>query len=293
MEKVEIKTSFPLDMVYHLLAHLDLAGNPANLYSPSYVQAIEEAEAKKAPDLGRALQSLGKVYRDNFQSLAAINFIPYYTGDIPSLVKTLLNYPGFTLLDRDDFIKPFCSLMEEEEGFFRGYWEGRLAANAENIESFAFYLADQFAKIEPFFRNAQRRPEVYLSVSLTRYGRGFPVEGLLAAAVPLPKSPKEYEGTFLQLFHEYTHPLTDGFLKEEIKMSDDSHNLSERLVIVADYYLLERLNPGLLPAYLRWLADLGFSEAGKWTPRDLLDSQSPLDPKLQATLLDMVEGLCR
>lgn len=293
MESVKIKASFPLDIVYHLLAHLDLSDNPANLYSPCYVREIRKAKSKDATDLEKSLLPLQEVYRDNFQRLAAINFMPYYTGDIQSLGQTLLNYPGFTLMDRDDFIKPFFSLLEQEESFYRGYWERRLADNADNIERFNAYLVKQFSKIVSFFHNTQRKPEVYLSVSLTKYGRGFPVEGLLSAAVPLPMDAGEYEDTFLQIFHEYTHPLTDRLIGTEIEMSDDSHKLSELLAILADYYLLERLNPALLPAYLRWLVDLGFSEADRWRQEGFLDCQGLLPQELHSSLLDLLARLCR
>jgi hypothetical protein len=72
--------------------------------------------------------------------------------------------------------------------------------------------------------------------------------------IRFPKNKNEFDFSFIQLLHEYTHNITDSLLNN-INMKDGSHNLSEYLVILTDYYLIKSIDKSFIPIYFEWIKD--------------------------------------
>ncbi len=292
MDEIKVKTLFHSDIVYHLLAHMDLPGNPSNLYSPQYIHNIAEARPGSINELIVALRALRDSYESNFHRLSHINFIPYYTKDFSELVITLENYAEFTLEDKKTFIEPFVTLLINEKEFYERYWQNSLTDNDENIGAFEKYLSENLAPLNTLFLNTNLKPNIFVSLSMTTFGRGFYMEGFLSAAVPLPNGPKGYEGAFFQMIHEFTHQLTDSLLESGIRMDDGSHQLSEIIAVVAGYYIFHRLYHKKLGNYLQWL-NLGFNNQSKNITTDNFTSEFPLPKKIYSSLVELVDQLCQ
>lgn len=291
MGKMRIKTCFQADIVYHMLAHMDVQGNPSNLFSPSYIHKISEAKTSYAPCLEVAMESLREYYNRHFERLCVVNFLPYYTEGVDGLIVALKNYPTFTLEDKKRFVDPFVTLLtREREQFYEVYWRESLASNARNMEEFEKYLCKHLAPLGLLFHNSNLRPNVFISLSMTTFGRGFGMEGFLSASVPLPMGPVEYEDAFFQVVHEFTHQLTDSLLESAITMDDGSHALSESLAIVGDYYLFQRLSLEKTKDYLEWVSR---ADQNNEKPVASLSDAFPLSEKLDLSLRDLVDQLCR
>ena len=59
---------------------------------------------------------------------------------------------------------------------------------------------------------------------------------------------------FLQLLHEYTHQFTDALLNTAIRMDDGMHDLSESILILTDYFIINNVQEEMTKAYLSWLS---------------------------------------
>ena len=89
-----------------------------------------------------------------------------------------------------------------------------------------------------------------MSYSIIKNGRGFYINDYFSAAVPFPETENDFQSVFFMLLHEYTHQFTDNLLNN-INFDDGSHNLSENIVILADYYLIKETDKSLIPNYIK------------------------------------------
>ena len=83
--------------------------------------------------------------------------------------------------------------------------------------------------------------------------RGFYRQDDFFAAVPLPGNERETVTAFFQLFHEYTHQFTDFLLNRPVSMDDGTHDLSENLVILTDYFMIKEISEETAKEYLSWI----------------------------------------
>ncbi len=63
------------------------------------------------------------------------------------------------------------------------------------------------------------------------------------------------DNTFFVLLHEYTHHITDNLI-QNINMRDTTHDISENVVILTDYYLVKSITPSEITDYFKWLASI-------------------------------------
>ena len=286
------KNCLQADVVYHLLTHMDLRGNPSNLFDGLYIEKMRKIRLPETLALLNKMGSLQDYYEQNFARLAVINFFPFYTSGIDDFIAALCNYRGFTEEDMGQFVNEFLNIFTTEaEQFYGQFWQYVLESNRQNLADFNAYLGESLSHLECIFRNTGLQPNVYACVSMRRYGRGFTKDGFLSAAVPLPSGPEQYGNAFFQAVHEFTHQLTDELINLPISMADQSHALSESVVIVGDYYLFQRLDASKIEAYLGWVSDLSGAKMGPTAPGLLRQFRLPED--LHLSLRNLVEDLCR
>lgn len=294
--QAEFRYAKHIDLLYHVLAHMQV-GNASDLFDPSYIQkmAALRAERSSERDLRNALQKLEGYYNRHFERLGVINFLPVYACGFEEMKEGLLHHPAFTQADREAFLRPFVAVLEAEAPFYLPYWEEQYAKSRENRERMETMMRSRLSALSPLFAYAHKSPLAYFSYSITRNGRGIGGLGsTLCAVVPFPQQEKDDDNTFFTLLHEYTHQLTDGLLQTSIHMDDGSHNLSENVVILFDYFLVASVCESLVPAYLDWIALISGHEGEHLSPKQFLsffavDSQE-LNERMQALLQEIMDS---
>jgi len=115
-------------------------------------------------------------------------------------------------------------------------------------------LKSGLEKYSCIFNYYNKSALVFLSYSITQNGKGFSgINSCFSAVIPFTGADGNFVKTFCQLLHEYTHQFTDGLLKMNINMKDGSHRLSEKVVILADYYLIKAIDENFINKYFNWL----------------------------------------
>ena len=258
-----------VDLVYHVLAYMQVC-NDSNLYSEKYICEFETYRKASgfSYDLKHAVTKIQQYYNQNFERLGIVNFLPLVQPDedFEALKERLLNYPGFTREDKDFFVEPFVTALEKESLIYFPYWESEYR-NAHDRRK------KGEAQLELFLRSCDRvfshyqknRAVAFLSFSITCNGRGLQSQDDFFAAVPLPRNDREVEQVFFQLFHEYTHQFTDILLNQAIRMDDGTHDLSENLVILTDYFIIKKIREEMVEEYLSWVSAIC---GGTGTPFD-------------------------
>lgn len=248
--RISFKYSLISDLVFHVLASMHV-NNASNLYSRKYIESfIPSIES----GLLHKVSKIENYYNDNFERLCMINFLPIYCNNLESLSGALLSYDRFSDEDIQKFIKPFISILEDEFEKYTNFWESKnqkLSAQKSECEK---YISERLNDYKNIFDYFGKNADVYFSLSLTCNGRGVYSADSFSAIVPYPLMQKERADCFFQLFHEYTHQFTDKLLNTNINMTDGSHDLSEKLVILADYFIFKRTNEEIANTYLSWIA---------------------------------------
>jgi hypothetical protein len=163
-------------------------------------------------------------------------------------------YKGFTQQDMDNFIKPFINILDRESEFFFPWWDKHDTENEDGKNEPTSRIIADFVSFTPIFDYFKKSPQVFLSYTLTANGRGFGgFPEYFTALAPFPKTDAETNFVFFTLLHEITHQFTDSLIQGGISMQDGSHDLSESIVILADYYLIEALHPTKLNDYFKWI----------------------------------------
>ncbi len=101
--EMKITRDTDVDIVFHCLAHFQLPGNPANLYSSRYVQQIQKA--KHDLETGKTLldqdaQRLGEIYR-KYPALQFLNLALFMADDFASF-KQAMSYVDLKPEDLED-----------------------------------------------------------------------------------------------------------------------------------------------------------------------------------------------
>lgn len=248
--RIEFKYSLISDLVFHVLAHMRV-NNASNLYSREYIESFPVSVESGLRD---QVSRIENYYNDNFERLCMINFLPIYCTDFEPLCRLLLSYDRFSEEDVQSFVKPFVAILEDEFQNYKNFWENKIQQLPVEQGRCEKYFADRLNDCKEIFDYFGKNAEVSFSLSLTRNGRGVFSADKFFGIVPYPSTEEELPDCFFQLFHEYTHQFTDKLLNTTINMADGSHDISENLVILADYFIFQKISEETAAAYLRWIA---------------------------------------
>lgn len=252
IESSKYSYNFQADLAYYLLAHIKLE-NAADTYDEDYVAKMNECLGGSP----RIFEAVVRYYNDNFDRLALANFIPLIANSFSELKNMLMTVYGITDEDREQFIVPFCNLLEEWKSPYEKYWEQLCeTVSAERINVIEKFdaMADKFSSFFEFIEKAtQMKTEIMLSHSLRKNGRAFMYNGKFIVMLPFPDENRSVEDAFMQLVHECTHPLTDSLL-QGIRMDDGSHDIAEYQVILFDLWLFEKYDNANVKSYVEWIS---------------------------------------
>jgi len=283
-EEFVLKTEIHADLVFHLLAHMDIGEDASSLYSPGYISMINEDKARAAGSfepLERSLAAATKIFVTD-QNLRMVNFLPFAcdgyeslllglrwmageeTGESPSSYFSYFKKRFFHSPEAEKFLSLFAANMEREyESFYQDYWARRQKELLPFKEDFFGFWRDHGMKLmAPVMRKHGKGSLVFLSLSLTRNGRGFASPGFFGAAVKFPESREEIPDSFFWSIHEMTHQFVDEITLKAASVGDvaagtmagnrgyDIHLLKEKAVVYADYLLCREFLPELLEDYL-------------------------------------------
>ena len=256
--KIEIKYSKHFDLIFHVLAYLKV-NNASNLYSEEYISrmGMEKQKQNFEYDIILNVNLLQEYYNDNFERLTLINFLPFYSNSFKEMKDIFVSCTRFTSADFQYFINPFIEILDKESVFYFDYWD-KLHKLNERLRYFTEKnISNEIEKYSCIFDYYNTSAMMILSYSITHNGRGFNgIDSYFSALVPLPVSADYTKYTFFSLLHEYTHQFTDNLLKVNINMSDGSHDVSENIVILADYYLIKSIATEDVPIYFNWLIQI-------------------------------------
>lgn len=247
--RIDFKYEKHIDLIYHTLAHFHV-DNASNLYLPAYVDWMKEI---RNCDLTIPVE-MENYYNENFDRLSIINFLPFYSTDLDNLIQLLWNHHGFTEMDKKIFIVPFIQLLQNESAMYFAFWENKYQKIFDQKVHTENLLRHQFDKFQCIFDYFDKNALAYLSFSLTRNGRGFcGANGDFGAFAPFPHNEESTKNVFFTLLHEYSHQMTDPLLNTNINMKDGSHDVSENVVILFDYYLISAICEADIEPYFHWL----------------------------------------
>ena len=253
----QISYSKHADLVFHVLAYMRV-NNASNLHCEEYIETMSTKRGDFDFDLVSRLREIEDYYNNNFGRLAMINFYPLVSQDFDDLKNRLLNHQGFSPDDMTYFINPFIEILEKEATFFFDYWERLHAQNEDFRNIIEERLRVELRKYNRIFEHFNKPPIAILSYKISRNGRGIKNDNYFHAAIRFPDSEADFYHSFFMLLHEYTHAFTDDLIGTNINMQDGSHMLSEKLVLLADYWLVRAIDYERLPYYMRMFFRLDF-----------------------------------
>jgi hypothetical protein len=254
--KIEIRYSKHIDLVFHILAHMKV-NNASDLYCDEYIEKLAKEKQNFQYDIIPHINSIQDYYNNNFGRLNLINFLPFFTNDFNELKNIFKNYEYFTCDDINCFINPFIEIMDYESTFFFDYWEKIHKQYENDRNKIENKFKSELDKYSCVFEYYNKTPLIFFSYNMTKNGRGLTMDSFFAAGISFPQDENNIHYHFIQLLHEYTHQFTDKLLERNINMDDGSHFLSELVVILTDYYLIKKIDNGLIPKYLQMF---GFDE---------------------------------
>jgi hypothetical protein len=302
-ENFIFKTEVHVDVLLHLLAHMDIGKDDASLYSEEYIKNISQEKQKLGlkADLKDKMDAMKDVFMSD-NGLRYIDFLPFYVVDYDELIKGLrwlatetkektqnealnrFRTRFSTSQKQRDFMSEFSRILDHEyQTFYRDYWEKeqeRLAAIKRRFEEFV--ITNGKKVFSPVMMKEKKSAVVFLCLSMTRYGRGFSSRDRFGAAVKFPEKEEEFLPPFIMAIHEMTHQFSDALVMKAEKMersqSDTAegsegyriHMASEYGVIYADYLLLQKFLPEYLKDYLIFFWDGPEEEAKDKSPEELL-----------------------
>jgi hypothetical protein len=287
-----IKFSKAFDLVFHVLAHMKVE-NASNLYNSDYTANMSKQKQKEgfAYNISSALSEVSHYYNANFDRLGMINFLPFYCADYEDMKNCFMQHKGFTQQDMDDFIKPFINILDCESEFFFPWWDKQDTENEAGKNELANRLIVDFAPFAPIFDYYKKSPQILLSYTLTANGRGFGgFPEYFTALAPFPKTDAETNSVFFTLLHEITHQVTDSLIQGGISMQDGSHDLSESIVILTDYYLIETLNPTKLNDYFSWIQAI--SQSNNPLNAKIFMDMFPVGDEVKTAIWEIALDIC-
>lgn len=245
--EIKIYYSKIMDLIYHVFAYLKI-DNASDLYDINYIDDIDKIKKSIGFEYNiiNQLDNVAEYYNKNFNKLCIIQFLPVGMFTLDEYINTLLDYKFFNSSDHDNFITPFIEILRNEYEFYSIHWD--TLHHSIKVEN---QIINKFNQLDWLI---DRDVDLYLSFSITKNGRGFYSDTKYIAAVPYPcylNIKYDINHCYHMAFHEITHQITDRLISQDINMQDGSHDLSENIVIIADYYWLSDKT-----AYLNWLTSL-------------------------------------
>lgn len=252
---IEFKYSVVQDLMYHILAHMKVE-NASNLYSEAYIDNVNQIKNGRYDSITDAVSHLSNYYNENFERLGVINFLPLVCSSVQDLIGATENYYGFTETDMKEFIFPLNQLLKREFEFYEDYWNKLYDTTSVCRKAFESWIKNEMSKYEKLFSYYKKTAMVGMSYSLTNNGRGYGSPSSFSAVVPVAFDETKFKNSFYQILHEYTHQFTDKLLGDSIRMDDGTHDISEKAVILFDFYLIKKLNKEDAESYLKWIGTL-------------------------------------
>ena len=274
------------DLIFHVMAYLKV-DNASNLYDEKYIAKMAVEKTGFAYDLTPAVSVLQEYYNENFERLMWINFLPYYCDDYDDMKVNFLNSHYFTQDDLQMFIKPFIEVLDNESEFFFEYWNKLHDMNNVSRHSTEDYFQKELAKYSCVFDYFRKPCKIIFSYTITQNGRGLYSDSHFVACIRYPESNTVYNFSFILLLHEYTHAFTDGLLNKNINMNDGSHGLSEKLAIVADYFLIKSIDESFIPVYVELVTNGDHKNIND----EIFLSMFNIDEYLQAELMELINNI--
>ncbi len=286
---IEFKYSAVHDLMYHILAHMKVE-NASNLYSEVYINEIDKIKNGRYDSIAEAVSHLSNYYNENFGRLGVINFLPIVCSSVQDLIDAAENYPGFTETDKKEFIFPLNQLLKSEFEFYEAYWNKLYDTTSVCRKAFETWIKNEMSKYKTLFAYFNKFAVVGMSYSLTNNGRGYGDTYSFNAVVPFAFDESKYRNIFYQILHEYTHQFTDKLLGENIRMDDGTHDISEKAVILFDYYLIRKLYNEATDSYLKWIGS--FINVDN-CDENLFLSVFKINADINEKLLELVEKIIR
>lgn len=284
--KCEFIYSQYYDLLFHVMAHLKV-NNVSDLCDEDYIAKMEEEKQDFTYDIIPAIYPLQLYYNENFERLMLINFLPYYCNSYEEMKNLFLTTNRFTQDDIRYFIHPFIKILDNESRFFFEYWDRLHRKYEPSRRSIEKHFQKNLEKYRHIFEYYNKPCKILFSYTITRNGRGFYDDSYFSALIRFPKNETFFDFSFIQLFHEYTHSITDSLLNKNITMKDDSHNLSEYVVLLADYYLIKSIDPKFIPTYLKWVKN----EISEELDETKFLSIFNIDETLKAELVKLINSI--
>lgn len=258
---VTTETLFQADIIYHVLKYIQLEDSPANLYDEEYINEFEafRKENNNTYNLVDAAVQLSGAYAKYFDEVTFIAFCAFDYTTLEDTINGILNDEIVSESAKSEFIIPFIDCVKEEQTIYEEYWNNKIQDSQSNIDKLVELANGYFTKLQKVFDYTGKNPQFCLCISLDGEGRGITNTDMLTAAIEIPETDEEMTAAFFQGFHEMTHQFTDQRFFTSISMDDGTHLMSEKVVMMTDYYIFKELEPDLLEAYIKWTGE----EAGK------------------------------
>jgi hypothetical protein len=291
--RLEIKYTMHIDLFFHVLSHFKVA-NASDCYCEQYIDKMAAEKGSFAYNLASEVKDLQEYYNKNFNRLMIINFLPFYSIDYNDFKQTLLGFNGFTEEDRIQFINPFILVLDTESKFYFPYWQEKHKYFVEMRSYMESILTVEFNKYNSLFNHFNKGLQLYLSYCITQNGRGIYSKEYFSAMAPFPSSLDVIDNAFFTALHEYTHQITDKLINTNISMSDSTHDISESLVILADYYIINSLDTPAVARYFKWLSEKYGNISKGITPSEFIDIfkiETALAEELKRTL-NIIPNIC-
>ena len=286
---IEYKYSVVQDLMYHILAHMKVE-NASNLYSGAYIDYVEKIKNGRYDSITGVVAHLSNYYNENFERLGVINFLPFMCSSVQDLISATENYYGFTEADKKEFVSPLNQLLKQEFEFYEHYWNRLYDTTSICRKALESWLKNEMSKYGALFSYFNKFAVIGMSYSMTCNGRGYGDTSSFNAVVPFAFDESEYKNTFYQILHEYTHQFTDKLLGDNIRMDDGTHDISEKAVILFDYYLIHKLYNEDTSSYLKWVGSL--ANVDNCGEKSFL-SVFKINDDINETLLELVENIIR
>jgi len=295
-ENFIFKAEVHVDLLFHVLAHIDTGNDAANLYSEDYAKKILNEKQKLGidADLTNKLNSIKDIFIPD-KGLRMIDFFPFGFSDYEEFIKglnwlatdsneknqndtlNLYRTKFITTQKQRDFIGKFSGILDYEyQTFYRDYWKKEQARLSVIKGQFEEFVKTNGEKILSAVMNKEnKKTEFYLCLSMTRNGRGFRSRYGFGAAVKFPENKQEFVPSFITSAREITLQIINPIIlkAENIDISHSStmegsegfkiHMAVEYGAIYLDYLLFRKSLPEYLKNFL-----LFYSEAPEKEVKD-------------------------
>jgi hypothetical protein len=282
------KTEAHVDLLFHVLAHIDTGNDAANLYSEDYVKLILNEKQKLGidSDLTNELSSIKDTFIPD-KGLRMIDFFPFGFDDYKEFLKglkwlatdsneknqneilNLYRTKFVTTQEQRDFIGKFSEVLDHEyKIFYRDYWkkeQERLSVIKGQFEEFVKTNGEKL--FSSVMKKEKKKTEFYSCLSMTRYGRGFGSRYGFGAAVKFPENKDEFLLSFITSAREIALEISTPIIEkaENIDYSQSStmegtegfkiHMAIEWAGVYLDYLLFRKFLPEYLKDFLLFYSE--------------------------------------